>query len=313
LSILIIFFGEGFMVSIPIKQSEGRTTTVTIIRDLPYATQSSAQKLDIYMAAGIEKPRPVIVWIHPGGFIAGDKGGNALGASFVLARVNMISLVLPMLERGYSVVSVNHRLSEEAIFPACVYDIKAAIRWVKANAAKFHFDPDRVVSWGSSSGGYFAALMATSADVKELEDLSMGNPEYSSRVVAAIDWFGPTDFLTMDPHHLQLGQEAHVHEPTSHESLLMGASVTSIPEKCRLASPITHVDAKSAPIYIQQGTGDPVIPYPQSQTLADKLAAAIGKENVGLDLVPNVGHADSCFFTEANINKMLDFVDKYTR
>jgi acetyl esterase/lipase len=300
------------MASRPNESAEGKTITVTIIKDLVYANQSNAQKLDIYMKAGVHTPRPVIVWIHPGGFIEGDKSGNA-GAAFALARVNMISVVMPMLERGYSVVSVNYRLSEEAVFPASVYDIKAAIRWIKANADTYYFDPNRVVAWGSSSGGYYAALMATSGDVKELEDLSMGNPDFTSKVIAAIDWYGPTDFLAMDPQHLELGQEAHVHEPTSHESLFMGASVTSIPEKCKLASPITHVSAKSAPLYIQQGTGDPVIPYQQGQTLADTMATAIGKENVGLDLVPNVGHADSCFFAEENIHKMLDFLDKYVR
>jgi acetyl esterase/lipase len=287
---------------------------VTIIRDLAYASQSEAQKLDIYMQTGIKKSRPVIIWIHPGGFIAGDKDGSvAGGAEFALARVNMISLIQPMLERGYSVVSINYRLSGEATFPALIYDVKAAVRWVKANAAKYNFNPEKVAAWGSSSGGYLAAMLAASSDVPDLEDLSLGNPGFSSRVTAAIDWYGPIDFLAMDPQHLKLGQEAHVHEASSHESLLMGASVTSVPEKCKLASPITHVNPGSAPLYIQQGTGDPVIPYFQSIDLAEKMKAAIGEENVGLDLIEKVGHADSVFFTLSNIHKMLDFLDKYMK
>jgi len=289
---------------------DGKIFNLTIIQDLAYASQSAAQKLDIYMLTGISNPRPVIIWIHPGGFIVGDKNGSA---EFPLARVNMIALVQPMLERGYSVVSINYRLSVEAIFPALVYDVKAAVRWVRANATKYHFNPNKVAAWGSSSGGYLAAMLATSADIPELEDLSLGNSEFSSKVTAAIDWYGPTDFLTMDPQHIKLGQEAHVHEASSHESLLMGASVTSIPNKCKAASPMTYVKPGNAPIFIQHGTGDPVIPYFQSIDLAEKMAAAIGKENVGLELIESVGHADYVFFTEKNINKMLDFLDRYMK
>ena len=193
---------------------------LTLIRDLSYATQSEAQKLDIYMPYQSTGLRPVIVWIHPGGFITGDKGGNC---DMPLARINMIELVRPMLERGYSVVSINYRLSEEAIFPALIFDIKAAVRWIRANADRYRFNPDKIAAWGSSSGGYLAAMLATNGGVRELEDLSLGNADQSSRVVAAVDFYGPTDFLMMDPHHLEIGQEAHVHEASSHESLLMGA------------------------------------------------------------------------------------------
>jgi acetyl esterase/lipase len=283
---------------------------LTIIRDLPYATQSDAQKLDIYMLSKRGKPYPVIMWMHPGGFHEGDKDGSAIAP---LAIVNMIKLVQSMLERGYAVVSINYRLSQEAIFPALIYDVKAAIRWIKANAAKYNFNPNKVAAWGSSSGGYLAAMLATTGEVKELEDLSMGNPNQSSRVNVAVDWFGPTDFLLMDPQHIQLGQEAHVHDAASPESRLMGAAVTLIPEKCKAASPMTYVRPGNAPIYIEQGTGDPVIPYPQSMMLAERMAAAIGKENVVLELVENVGHADPVFFTTKNVSKVLDFLDKYMK
>ncbi len=284
--------------------------SVKIIRDLPYATQSEAQKLDIYMLSRRGKTCPVIMWMHPGGFYEGDKDGSAIAP---LAIVNMIKLVQPMLERGYSVVSVNYRLSDEAIFPALMYDVKAAIRWIRANAAKYGFHPDKVAAWGSSAGGYLAAMLATTGGVKELEDLSMGNPNQSSLVNAAVDWYGPTDFLQMDSQHIQLGQPADVHDATSPESRLMGAAITSIPDKCKAASPMTYVDQGSAPIYIQQGKGDPVIPYFQSVMLAERMAAAIGKENVVLELVENVGHAAPVFFSTKNVNKVLDFLDNYMK
>ena len=288
----------------------GKRIDLTLIRDLAYANQSEAQKLDIYMPSQVTGPRPVILWIHPGGFCEGDKGGNS---NLALARVNMLELVLPMLERGYSVVSINYRFSQEAIFPALIFDVKAAVRWVRANAAKYHFNSDKIAAWGSSSGGYLAAMLATTGGIGELEDLSLGNAGESSRVVAAVDFYGPTDFLMMDPHHLEIGQEAHVHEASSHESLLMGAPLLTIVEKCKTATPMTYVSKNSSPIYITQGKGDPTIPYPQSITLAEKMAAAIGKEHVVLTLVEKVGHADEVFFKLDHINKVIDFLDKYMK
>ena len=292
------------------KSQTGKSIDLTMIRDLPYAMQSEAQKLDIYTLAKMDKPCPVIMWMHPGGFEEGDKDGSAIAP---LAVVNMIKLVQPMLERGYAVVSINYRLSPEAIFPALIYDVKAAIRWIKANAEKYNFHPEKVAAWGSSSGGYLAAMLATTGDVRELEDLSMGNPDQSSRVTAAVDWYGPTDFLLMDSQHIQLGQEAHVHEASSPESRLMGAAVTLVPEKCKAASPMTYINRRSAPIYIQQGKEDLTIPYPQSVMLAEQMAAAIGKEHVILQLIENVGHADAIFFTTENVNKILDFLDRYMK
>jgi len=284
---------------------------IRIVRDIPYATESEAQKLDIYyMLPKREKPCPVVMWLHPGGFWHGDKDGSA---NRVLSIVNMIKLFQPMLERGYVGVSINYRLVEEAIFPALIFDAKAAIRWIKANAAEYNFDAGKIVAWGPSAGGYLAAMLATTSDVRELEDLSLGNPDQSSKVIAAVDWYGPTHFFHMDAHHEKLGQDADVHSPESPESRLMGAPVMTIPEKCDAASPITYVNSDSTPIVIQQGTDDLIIPYPQSIMLAEKMTAAIGKENVMFELVENADHSDPVFFTLKNIHKILDFLDKYLK
>jgi acetyl esterase/lipase len=291
-------------------QQTGMQIDLTLIRDLRYANQSEAQRLDIYLPHEVTGPRPVILWIHPGGFHEGDKGGNS---DMALARVNMLELVLPMLARGYSVVSINYRFSQEAIFPALIFDVKAAIRWIRANAAQYHFDKEKIAAWGSSSGGYLAAMMATTGGVAELEDLSLGNAGESSRVVAAVDFYGPTDFLMMDSHHLEIGQEAHVHEGSSPESRLMGAPLLTIVESCRKATPMTYISGDSAPIFITQGKGDPTIPYPQSIMLAEKMAAAIGPEHVVLELVEQVGHADEIFFRRSTLNRVIDFLDRYMK
>lgn len=283
----------------------------SVIQDIPYAAQSDAQKLDLYLPANSTLDYPVIVWIHPGGFFDGDKAGHSNNDP--LSETNMKQLISPMLMRTYAVVSINYRLSHESLFPNVIFDVKAAIRWVKANAEKYHFNPEKVAAWGSSAGGYLAAFLATSGGVKDLEDLSMGNSGISSRITAGVDWYGPTNFLKMDSQHLLLGQKPINSNIASPESKLMGAQITFIPEKCITASPITYIKPDHAPVYIQHGKSDEIVPYLQSVDMFEQLQASGGKAEVILELVENVGHAHPSFFTSENINKILDFLDRYMK
>ena len=112
--------------------------------DIPYASLSPAQKLDIYLPDDSAGPFPVIVSIHGGAFMGCDKADMQ---------------VLPMLEglkRGYAVVAVNYRLSWEAIFPALVQDVKAAMRWIRAHAQRYLLDPNKIAAWGGSAGAYLS-------------------------------------------------------------------------------------------------------------------------------------------------------------
>ena len=124
-------------------------------QDLPYANLSPAQKLDIYLPDEGEGPFPVILHIHGGGFALGDKGD-----------IHVLTF-LKGLERGYAVVSVNYRLSGEAIFPAGLQDIKAAIRWLRANSEQYHLDGSRIAACGGSSGGNYAAMVCLTANVTD--------------------------------------------------------------------------------------------------------------------------------------------------
>jgi len=102
-----------------------------VFTDIAYATQSGAQKLDIYLPSRVSGPYPVIVWLHPGGYTMGDK--------------KMVEPVLDsILERGYAVTSVNYRLADEACFPAQIFDVKAAVRWIRANAARYNFNREAI-------------------------------------------------------------------------------------------------------------------------------------------------------------------------
>lgn len=273
--------------------------------DIPYASLSPAQKLDIYLPDEGDGPFSVIVAIHGGAFMGCDKADL------------QVTPMLEGLKQGYAVVAINYRLSGEAQFPALVHDAKAAVRWIRAHAGQYGFDPTRVAAWGGSAGGYQATMLGVSAGIPELEDLGLGNPDHSSNVQAVVDWFGPTDFLKMDEQLAAFGfpppaGQRH-NDADSPESLLLGRRITEIPDLVRAANPETYVRSNAPPFLIQHGTHDPVVPVQQSIQLAAKLRQAISEDKVRLELLQNAGHADPAFEMAANVTKVLDFLGRWFR
>ena len=270
--------------------------------DIPYAGLSPAQKLDIYLPNEGAGPFPVIVSIHGGAFMGCDKADMQ---------------VMPMLEglkRGYAVVAINYRLSWEAKFPALVQDVKAAIRWIRANAQRYFFDPNKIAAWGGSAGAYLSTMLGVSDGIPELEDLGLGNPDQASRVQAVIAWFGPTNFLKMDEQLAASGlapQEGERHDGAySPESLLLGRKITEAPDLVKAANPETYIRRNAPPFFIQHGTRDPVVPVQQSIEIAKKLEKVIGEDKVKLELLEGVEHGDPRFETPENVKKVLDFLDQ---
>jgi acetyl esterase/lipase/cytochrome b len=268
--------------------------------NIAYADKSQAQKLDIYIPEKGDGPFPVILSIHGGAFKGGDKADG------------QVTPMLEGLKRGYAVVSINYRLSGEAIWPAQIYDCKAAIRWVRANARQYKLNPDKIAAWGGSAGGHLSAMAGTSGDVKELEDLTQGNAGESSRVQAVVDWFGPTNFLKMD----EDARESKVNNPQIHsipdspESELIGKNLADAPELVKAANPETYINKDDPPFLIQHGSVDPLVPYPQSIHFAEKLEKIAGKENVTFELIPGSGHGGPAFSTPENLNKVFAFLDR---
>jgi acetyl esterase/lipase len=273
--------------------------------DIAYANLSPSQKLDIYLPDKEGGPFPVIVAIHGGAFMGCDKADLQ---------------VLPMLaglRRGYAVVSINYRLSWQAQFPALVQDAKAAVRWIRANASQYSLDAEKIAAWGGSAGGYLATMLGVTAGVAELEDLSLGNPQQASNLQAVVSWFGPTNFLNMDALLAESGllpPEGFRHsEANSPESLLLGAQITTIPERVRAANPETHIRSTAPPFFLQHGRADAVVPFQHSLQLADKLRQSIGKDRVRLEVLEGAAHADPRFESPENVNTVLDFLDQYLK
>ena len=228
--------------------------------------------------------------------------------------------VMPMLEgleRGYAVVAVNYRLSDEARFPAQIHDVKAAVRWIRAEAARYSFDPRRIAAWGGSAGGYLATMLGVTSGVKELEDLSLGNPGESSDVQCVVDWYGPTDFLKLDDWLNESGLPPRPgmehNAPHSPESLLLGEQITEVPDRVKTANPETYITPATPPFLVQHGTRDTVIPTQCSINLAARLARVAGSDAVQLELIEGADHIDPQFEAADNVLKVLDFLDKHLK
>ena len=293
-----LVFAAVLAVVVPADGCTQRTPE-RVWRDLAYATASPAQKLDIHVPASGTGPFPVIVQVHGGAFLSGDKADGQL------------TPVLAAIARGYAVVAINYRLSREARFPAQVNDVKAAIRWVRANATRYALDPSRIVVWGNSAGGHLAALTGTSGGVAALEDLSLGNPDQSSRVQAVVDWYGPIDFLQMDPQFRASGIGRPDHSAaTSPESRLLGGALADVADRVAAANPETYITADDPPFLIQHGTADPLVPTQQSVRLAAALTSVLGLDRVTLDRLDGAGHGGPAFETPENLARVLDFLDR---
>ncbi|MDP4180466.1 MAG: alpha/beta hydrolase fold domain-containing protein [Bacillota bacterium] len=273
--------------------------------NIAYASVSKTQALDIYIPNEGSGPFPVIIAIHGGAFLGGSSKGS-----------DIAPMVENGINHGYAVVSLNYRLSAEAKFPAPVGDVKAAVRYVRANAAKYNFDTTRIAAWGDSSGGFLVSMLGTSANVSELNSDTKENLNYSSAVNAVVDWFGHIDFLTMDDQFKASGLTSafgSTNSASSPASQLIGKQITLDPVLTEKANPETYISTMTATttpsFFIQHGSSDNVVPYQQSTNFAAKLKQAIGDSKVKLEIINGASHGTSEFTTTANLNKVMAFLD----
>jgi acetyl esterase/lipase len=252
-----------------------------------YATVGGRELLlDLYIPDQGVGPFPVVLWIHGGGWSGGSRA-NPGG--------------LGLLNQGIAVASVDYRLSgQDALFggesvhwPAQIHDCKAAVRFLRAHADEFNLDPHRVGAWGSSAGGHLAAMLAVAGGDPVLEGTVGGHTEFSSRVLAAADYFGPSDLLWMNedvttPPGSGLDHDAH----TSPESKLIGydqpgqgledlknnlenpaAPYPGLLALVRSASPFRLVAQDAAPLFIAHGDADTSVPLGQSVKMRQAYSA----------------------------------------
>lgn len=267
--------------------------------DVKYVPNGDAeQALDIYFReTPAEKPLPLLIWIHGGGWSGGSK-----------TQVPYLN----QLPRGYVVASVEYRFSQKAKFPAQIQDCQAAIRWLRANAKKYSIDPDRIGVGGASAGGHLAALVGTSGGQKVFPMIG-GNEDQSDRVQAVCDIFGPTNFWTVVAQAEEDKSVKNIFKWNNGDpySNLIGAKLGEDREKCDAVSPVRYVSKDNPPFLILHGDRDALVPYAQSVELNDLLAKA-GVE-VTLQRLPGAGHGGPSFELPVIAQLTNSFFDKHLK
>ncbi len=267
--------------------------------DVAYAGISPAQRLDVYAPDENTGLSPVVLFIHGGAFALGDK------------RDEQVLPFLRGLDRSYAVVSANYRLSREAVFPAALEDVKGAIRWLKAHGGEYGLDTGRIAVCGQSAGANLAAMVCVTTGLGMFDNPALGNTAHSSDVHAAVDLFGPTEFLSMDEQLAASGLgPCYHHQADSPESAYLGAKIAQVPTKVLEASPITYIHEGMPPILIQHGRLDCVVPYQQSVGFAKAIALRVGPEAFELDVFDHAAHDDLLFASDENMARVFGFLDR---
>ena len=242
-------------------------TSVTITRNIEYGlVDGRPLLLDIYNPLEpIVSPMPAVIWIHGGGWRGGSKFPS---------RVDSLA------KYGFFCVSIDYRLSGEAQFPAAVEDAKCAVRWLRAHAAEYNIDPERIGVWGSSAGGHLSLMVACADEDAGLEG-NGGWAKYSSRIAAVCSYWGSADFTNWPEIATTAARDKAAYQ-------FLGGTLEEIPGVWELASPASHVSAGDPPLLIVHGSLDPVVPLAQSEIMLEAYRQA-GLE-VTLIEVSGAGH-----------------------
>ena len=257
-------------------------------KDLVYARiDGKSLALDLYLPTGVQAP-PLLVWVHGGAWTTGSKA----------------SVPPVFLANGFAVASVDFRQSTEARFPAQVHDIKAAIRYLRANAPAYGYRADKIAIAGDSSGGHLAALVGVTNDHREVEGTVGDNPKQSSSIQAIVSYYGASDLRTILAQSTPFG--LNMRRPALER--LLGALPDQVPELAALASPVSHVDAQDPPLMLLHGDQDPQMPINQAHELHGAY------EKLGLDVtfvvVHGAGHGGAVFYSPSYLKPVLEFLTR---
>lgn len=265
---------------------------VELKADLPYAgNDNPRQMVDLYLPKhrATDKPLPVVVYIHGGGWSGGNRRGGGMAAGFAASG-------------NYAGVSVGYRLSSEAKWPAQIHDCKAAIRWIRGHAKEYNLDPDRIGVTGTSAGGHLVSLLGLTEGVKELAGNIGEFTSLSAKVTCVVNVCGPQDMASP----LMQGDAATKDDPAV--AGLLGGSLAEKAAEAKACSPLTYVHAGAPPFMTLHGTKDMRVNF----TNATRLQAALTKVGSPTILVPVTDGGHGFNSPDAN-RRVQQFFDMHLR
>ena len=261
-----------------------------VIKDIEFAkVGGQSLKLDLYLPS---KPKnaALVIWIHGGGWRNGTKEK---------------CFITWLPEHGYAMASISYRLSNIAKFPAQLHDCKGAVRWLRAHAKQYGFNPDKFYVAGASAGGHLTALMATTSGHEKLEGTTGGNLKQSSAVQGAIDYYGATDFILRSK-----TQPSRANEKGSVVYDLLGGGAHEKIEAAKLASACYHISKDDVPLLIFHGTMDKTVLIDQSQAIDRKYRKA--GLSVEFHAIEGASHGGNVFYSGENAKRLLTFLKEQT-
>jgi acetyl esterase/lipase len=277
LSVIAAFFGPAAATAAP-----------TVTADIEYATTGAGEplRLDLYTpesGAGA----PLIVWVHGGAWENGNKSAMPLG---------------PIIERGFAVASLDFSSASKAPFPGQIHEIKAAVRFLRAQAKQYGYDASRIAIAGASSGAHLAAVVGTSNGHEELEGVLGNHRTESSAVHAIVSYFAATNLTTILAQSTPFG--LGIREPALKR--LLGAAPKDNEALAKLASPVFQVDRTDPPLLLFHGDQDPQMPINQSHELEGAY------EQQGLEaefiVVHGAAHGGDAFYSPDNVQHAVTFL-----
>ena len=265
---------------------------VELKADLPYAGNSNPwQALDLYLprTRTSDKPLPVVVYIHGGGWSGGSRRNAGPALAFAASG-------------NYAGISVGYRLSQEAKWPAQIHDCKAAIRWIRGHAQEYNLDAEHIGISGTSAGGHLVCLLGLTDGMKEL-DGSIGEfTGLSTRVACIANFCGPTDMASP----LMQGEAALKDDPAV--AGLLGGSIAEKSAEAKACSPLTYVHAGAPPFLTAHGTKDLRVNFTNATRLHEALTK-VGSPSILL-VMTDAGHG----FGSPELDRRLrQFFDMHLR
>jgi acetyl esterase/lipase len=263
---------------------------VVFEKDIAYSSPGGVRlELDLARPKNAKGTSPAIVCIHGGGFRAGN-------------RQHHDRLCLQLAQRGYVAVTPSYRLAPAHQFPAAVNDVKAAVRWLRANAAKYGVDPERIGATGDSAGGHLALFLGLTGDVKSFDAAEGANIDQPSRVNCVVDVYGPSDFTKSYDKSVDAAEVL---------PLFLGGDLKTARHRHILASPLYWITPYAAPTLAIHGTQDANVAHEQAEWLVDRLKGAdVEAELLTLE---GAGHGFKGDDAKRAQDAMFTFFDKHLK